>query len=237
MFLGNSRRARQSTFDWEIPIWLRDQKSYTTAFGGVAGIDFMGRRALCCSEQKKRKSKINNQFISPHIICSLFKSTIRKILVHIVPLVRIISFRFFLFHFLYAFFLYYFHIVLKFVPSHEIHRRPSSFVPRARVDFPVESFHKFNIADLKVYSDNTALRIRCENNADRRKLRFERCKWHTVNTTRPFCVIDFNSCISTPYSLSFPIFFQFYILTGNRTVITSGTNRRRSSKTIKRSPL
>lgn len=121
-----------------------------------------------------------------------------------------VSFRFVFFYFIFfmPFFLYYFHIVLKFVPSHEIHRRPSSFVPRARVDFPVESFHKFNIADLKVYSDNTALRTQRENNADRRRLRFERCKWHTANTTRPFCVIDFNSSISTLYSLSFSIFFS-----------------------------
>lgn len=97
---------------------------------------------LCARSAKE--SKINNQFISPRNT-RYSNQQYASSLAYCSP--RIISSRFF-FYFIF-FILVFFHIVLKFVPSHKIHRRV--FVPRLESTFQSNRF-KFNIPDLKVYS-------------------------------------------------------------------------------------
>lgn len=73
----------RSTFDWEIPIWFLDQKSY-----------FWGSRRNWLCARSAKESKINNQFISPHIILVIQINNTQDSHAYCSP--RIISSRFFI---------------------------------------------------------------------------------------------------------------------------------------------
>lgn len=148
---------------------------------------------------------------------------------HIIPLAaRIISSLSLslFFYFLYASF-FYFCIVLKFVPSHEIHHRV--FCPPARVDFPDESFQiqysRFKSIQCSINITHcNAKTIQCISDETGKKILYSRCENGLSACARyrfRFGRFSLSFC-----SLLFPFLNSIYYVLANRSVITPGTNRR-----------